>query len=113
MEKPPPLLALSYASAEYYLRARQRYRTARFDRKGAVAMIFNRIPACLANVQVSDAGPVVLSWQKMSDTTRDAVMIFGSLTFVTVVVLIWAIFFRKKSRRHSHHRSEERRVGKE
>jgi hypothetical protein len=53
----------------------------------------------LAQIEVRDA---VVSWQKLSDTTRDAILIFGTLTLVVLIMVIWAIYFRKRRRDRSH-----------
>jgi hypothetical protein len=51
-----------------------------------------------------DFEDVRMSWQKMSGATRDGLIVFGALVLVTLVVILWAAFIRKKKRRkHSHH----------
>jgi flagellar biosynthesis/type III secretory pathway M-ring protein FliF/YscJ len=60
-----------------------------------------------ADVQVEDLLPNV---QKMHTSTRDALMVFGALAALTLVLLLWAMFVRKRRRsdrlrrehRHSH-----------
>lgn len=53
---------------------------------------------------------VATSWQKMGYTTRDALLIFGALTVLTLVLLIWAAFLRRRRRHHSsHHRHHHSR----
>ena len=59
-----------------------------------------KVPGMLADLEVRDA---VVSWQKLTDTTRDAILIFGTLTLVTVIMIVWAVYIRKRRRHHSHH----------
>ena len=54
---------------------------------------------------------VVDSWKKMHETTRDAFIIFGTLAWVTLLVLLWAALIRRRRRRrhanhHRHHHSK-------
>jgi hypothetical protein len=49
-----------------------------------------------ADVEIED---VALSWQKMSASTKDGVMIFGVLMVMTIVLIIWAAFIRSRRRR--------------
>jgi hypothetical protein len=66
-------------------------------------------PVLLADEE-TDA--VFKAWRLANPGTREAVLIFGAIGFVTVLALIWAIFLRKRRRRrrshhHSHHQSSE------
>lgn len=44
-----------------------------------------------------------MSWQKMEPGMREALLVTGALLAVIFLILIWAIFLRKPSRRHHHH----------
>lgn len=48
--------------------------------------------ACLANV-----------WLRMDAATREYIAIFGSLGLLTVLALVWAVYFRRRHRHHHHH----------
>ncbi|HOX56731.1 MAG TPA: hypothetical protein P5205_10555 [Candidatus Paceibacterota bacterium] len=51
---------------------------------------------------------VYSAWQIAGPGTRNAFVIFGSMALVTALVLLWAIFLRKRRRhRRSHHHSHE------
>src|SRR5262249_22561711 len=56
----------------------------------------------LADLEIDD---VIGNWNRMDATTRDAILVFGALAIVTLVVVLWAAFVRKKkrSREHYHH----------
>ncbi len=61
----------------------------------------SRIPGLLAQAEVDE---VVTGWRAMTGATREAIIVCGALTVVTLLVLVWAIFIRKRRRRHhSHH----------
>ena len=45
----------------------------------------------------------VSSWRKMAPATRDALLIFGAITVVVLLALIWAAFVRKSKRHRKHH----------
>jgi hypothetical protein len=49
-----------------------------------------------AAFQVPD---VVVNWKKMGDSSREGLMIFGSMALVTILIIMWAVFVRKKRRR--------------
>jgi len=34
-------------------------------------------------------------------------MLIGAIVFVTLVIFIWAVYFRKRGRRHKHHHRSE------
>jgi flagellar biosynthesis/type III secretory pathway M-ring protein FliF/YscJ len=56
---------------------------------------------CFADVEIED---VALSWQKMSAATKDGVVIFGVLMLVSLFLVIWAAFIRRRRRRkRAHH----------
>ena len=43
-------------------------------------------------------------WEKQSPATREGVIVFSALLLVTLLILVWAIFFRKSGRpRRSRH----------
>jgi len=46
---------------------------------------------------------IIMSWQKMEPSMKEALLISGSLVLVILLILFWAIFLRKPSRRHHHH----------
>jgi hypothetical protein len=46
------------------------------------------------------------SWRFLDPATRGIVLIFGSIGVVTLAVLTWAVFFRKKGRRRRKHHHE-------
>ncbi len=60
------------------------------------------LPILLADEEVDT---VLSSWSLTNPSTREAIIIFGAIGLVTILVLIWAIYFRKRRRRHSHHHS--------
>ena len=45
---------------------------------------------------------IIMSWQRMEPGMKEALVISGSLVLVIFLILIWAIFVRKPSRRHHH-----------
>src|SRR5256885_15970897 len=50
----------------------------------------------------------VRRWRTMTPAARDRVVILGALAFVTLLVVIWAVVFRKrKPDSHSHRHSYE------
>jgi hypothetical protein len=60
----------------------------------------------LADLEIDD---VIGNWNRMDATTRDAILVFGALTVVTLLIVLWAAFIRKKKRtrehsQHHHHR---------
>jgi hypothetical protein len=60
----------------------------------------NRIAVFLADVPPGD---VLASWRLSDPAIRERFIIFGSITLVTLAVLLWAAFIRKTRRRHSRH----------
>ena len=50
---------------------------------------------------------VPTQWQKMDAATRDILMILGAVAVVTLLVLMWAVVFRKRRRGHSRHHSHQ------
>jgi hypothetical protein len=53
-----------------------------------------------------DWGGIVRRWQTMTPAVRDRVMILSALAFVTLLLVIWAVIFRKrKPDSHSHRHS--------
>jgi hypothetical protein len=62
----------------------------------------NTARSLLADLEIDD---VIGNWNRMDATTRDAILVFGALVIVTLVVVLWAAFVRKKkrSREHYHH----------
>jgi type VI protein secretion system component VasK len=64
----------------------------------------NRRSGMFADLEIED---VINNWNRMDTTTRDAILVFGALTVVTLIIVVWAAFIRKKPREHSsqhHHR---------
>jgi hypothetical protein len=66
-------------------------------------------PGLLGEIQW---GEVAQRWRTMTPATRDRVVILGALGVVTLLILFWAVFFRRKdghsrSRHRSRHRSSE------
>jgi len=43
------------------------------------------------------------SWHWMGLTLKELLIVLGAVGVVTALVLIWAVYFRKKPHRHSHH----------
>ena len=61
----------------------------------------NAIPIFLAQV---DEQQVLASWRWTDPAMRERLIIFGSIGLVTLLLLLWAVFFRKsRHRHHSHH----------
>jgi hypothetical protein len=61
--------------------------------------------ALLADVELNDIRD---HWQKVSPGTREGVIVFGALLLVTILVLLWAVFFRKSERhRRSRHQRDQ------
>ena len=51
---------------------------------------------------------IVRRWRTMTPAARDRVVILGALALVTLLVVIWAVAFRRKGRHsHSHRHSYE------
>ena len=46
---------------------------------------------------------VMPSGRWMGLTARELLILFGALALVTLLLVLWAIYFRKTSRHHSHH----------
>jgi hypothetical protein len=40
------------------------------------------------------------NWSQVNTTTREYIALFGSVTVLAVLALVWAAFFRKRKRRH-------------
>jgi hypothetical protein len=61
-----------------------------------------------------EAGDVMMTWQKMEPAMKEAVLISSSLVLVIFLILIWAIFLRKPSRRdqprHGHRQHRRNRA---
>src|SRR6478672_5261652 len=54
----------------------------------------------------------ILTWKKLAPAYREALLVFGSLFLVVLLVFSWAYFVRKRGRRkhhHHHHRGESQR----
>ena len=47
---------------------------------------------------------VLASWRMSDPGTREKVLIFGAIGVVTLLILIWAVFFRKGPRPSGDHR---------
>ncbi len=63
----------------------------------------NAAPYLLAQVEVDD---VLATWRSMHTPALGALILICAVSFVSLLALVWAAFFRKtKRRRHSHHRS--------
>ena len=45
---------------------------------------------------------IIMSWRRMEPGMKEALVISGSLVLVIFLILFWAIFVRKLSRRHQH-----------
>lgn len=43
------------------------------------------------------------AWHWMGLTFKELMMVLGSMTAVTLLLIIWAVYFRKKPSQHSHH----------
>jgi hypothetical protein len=66
-------------------------------------------PGLLGEIQWGD---LAQRWRTMTPATRDRVVILGALAVVTLLILFWAVLFRRKdghsrSRHRSRHRSSE------
>jgi hypothetical protein len=59
------------------------------------------IPLLIAEFEFDD---VAFSWRKVSPTTREGLAVFGALILITILLIIWAAFLRRRSRRRSAHR---------
>ena len=46
---------------------------------------------------------VMPSGRRVGLTFKELLMVLGAVAFVTLLVVIWAVYFRKRSNRHSHH----------
>jgi hypothetical protein len=44
-------------------------------------------------------------WNKIDAATKDILIILGSVAFVTLLAIMWAVASRKRRRRHSRHHS--------
>jgi hypothetical protein len=56
--------------------------------------------------QYEELGQAVgVAWNRMSPTTRENLIVLGSLASVTLLLVIWAVFFRRlfRPRHHRHH----------
>jgi hypothetical protein len=42
-------------------------------------------------------------WHWMGLTLKELLVLLGAVAWVTVMLFVWAVYFRKKPRRHSHH----------
>jgi hypothetical protein len=67
------------------------------------------IPVLLAyEVGLED---VMASWHSINPSTLNGLLVVGAIGLVTLLVLVWAIFFRKRGRRrrrshrHAHHQA--------
>ena len=61
------------------------------------------LPILLAD-ETTDA--VLQSWRMSDPAARERLLIFGALGLVTLLILAWAVFLRKRrKRRHEHHHS--------
>jgi len=60
----------------------------------------------LADLEIDD---VIRNWSRMDTTTRDAILVFGALTVVTLIIVVWAAFIRKKPREPSSHQYHRHR----
>jgi hypothetical protein len=50
----------------------------------------------------------LLASLRIDPAIRDKLIIFGAIALVTLLLLLWAVFLRKRGRRHhSHHHSHE------
>ncbi len=74
----------------------------------------NTLPVFLAQTDPQDS----LAWWRLSNPAfRERLMIFGAITLVTLLLLVWAAFIRRKRRRrhshhhHQHHPAERRAEG--
>jgi len=45
--------------------------------------------------------PLTVPW------VQESLMLIGAIVFVTLVIFIWAVYFRKRGRRHKHHHRSE------
>ncbi len=54
----------------------------------------NRIGLWLAQIEIKDG--VVSGWQKDSASRGGLAVVFGAVGLVTVLVIIWAVFIRKR-----------------
>ena len=74
-----------------------------------------RMPFFLAD---EDVDAVLASWRKADPGSREHMLIFGAIGLVTLLVMAWAVFLRKRRRRrrelhHSHsHSSRPAEVAK-
>jgi len=54
---------------------------------------------------------VLASWRITDPATLEWILIFGAIGLVTLLVLLWAVFLRKKRRRHKHHHAHRNSSG--
>jgi hypothetical protein len=67
------------------------------------------IPILLAD-EVTAA--VATSWRMSDPAVRERILIFGAIGLVTFLILLWAVFIRKKRRRrHDHYHSQHHASG--
>jgi type VI protein secretion system component VasK len=59
-------------------------------------------PIMLADDEMQE---ILGSWRLTDPGTIQGLIIFGAIGLVTLLILVWAIFFRKQRRRRSHHHS--------
>src|SRR5438270_2825439 len=58
--------------------------------------------ALFADLQLPD---IAFSWRKVSPATREGLVVFGALILITILLMLWAAFLRKRGgARHSGHR---------
>ncbi len=53
-----------------------------------------------------DTRAVLASWRLSDPAMRERLMVFGAMGLVTLLVVLWAIFLRKKRRKHHSHHHE-------
>lgn len=63
-----------------------------------------------ADLEIDD---VIGNWRHMDTTTRDAILVFGALTVVTLVIVLWAALIRKKKRKREHYHYQRHRPAAE
>jgi hypothetical protein len=67
----------------------------------------NALPLSLADADVEE---VLEAWRFTDPSTREGIAMLGAIGLIILLVLVWAIFLRKRGRRrrlrhHAHHHS--------
>jgi uncharacterized membrane protein len=65
----------------------------------------NSAPYLLADVELED---VLATWRSMNSSALGGMVLFCAIGFVVLLVMVWAVFFRRKKHRRRSHRHSQR-----